>query len=80
MLSCRQLVEKVTQEPELLEQGARPDWSMRLHLFICHHCRRYVRQLRLMLRFLSFLPGREPAQATEVDEVWNAIEQRNKDS
>lgn len=80
MLSCRELVEKVTQEPDLLEKGAGPGWSMRLHLFMCHHCRRYVRQLRLMLRFLAFLPGREPAQAAEVDEVWNAIERRNEDS
>jgi predicted anti-sigma-YlaC factor YlaD len=33
--------------------------SVRTHLAICHHCRRFVRQMRLTLRVLQQLPEPE---------------------
>lgn len=51
MLKCRE----VPQEIEGLHDG-QLDWrrrmALRLHLLICHHCRRYVRQLGIMLQAL----------------------------
>lgn len=76
MLTCRKLVEKVTQEPDLIEKKSPAGWRVRLHLLVCHHCRRYERQLRLLLRLLPVVSRRESADPASVDKVWNAIEQR----
>lgn len=42
MLTCKEVVKIVSSED-------RPSWSrklkVRIHLFICDHCRRYVKQL-----------------------------------
>lgn len=80
MLSCRELVEMVTQEPDLIEKRVSASWGMRLHLLMCRHCRRYVRQLQLLLQYLSVLARRDPAEPSVVDKVWNTIIHRKDDS
>lgn len=80
MLTCRKLVDRITQDPDLLEKkGSRSGWSVRLHLLMCRHCRRYMRQLRQLLRFLSVLPQRRQAPSEQVEKVWHTIEQRKDD-
>jgi len=49
VLSCR----KVVQDADRLLAGELPWYrrlSVKLHLLMCHHCRRYVKQLRLLIR------------------------------
>jgi len=76
MLSCRELIEKTTADPELLEPGHSLGWSVRLHLMMCRHCRRYVRQLRLLLGLLSARQRQQIAEADTVDRIWKELQAR----
>lgn len=56
VLSCRDVTERAS---EYLD-GDLPRWQrlrVRLHLFICRDCRRYVRQLRAVVDALRRLPS-----------------------
>ena len=72
MLSCRELNEQVD---DLLD-GRMPFMrraSLRLHIFMCRHCRLFVKQYR---RTLDMIPRvREEASEAEVDAVLCAIDQ-----
>lgn len=54
MLRCREIV----QDADLLLAAELP-WQRRiavkLHLLMCRHCRRYVRQLRALIRAVPFM-------------------------
>lgn len=77
MLSCRELVDETTADPDLVSAGHPLRWSIRLHLLMCHHCRRYTRQLRRLLHLLSDLQRRQqPIGAATVEQIWQAIESR----
>nr|MBS0021936.1 zf-HC2 domain-containing protein [Gammaproteobacteria bacterium] len=55
MLNCRQVTDRASDYlDEALPFGERV--QMRLHLMLCHHCRRYLRQLRAIVRALPGLP------------------------
>ncbi len=67
MLKCRDLV----HDADALLDGGLPlrrRVALRLHLFMCVHCRRYLRQLRLLVAVLR-RRGDEPASQQEVDRV-----------
>lgn len=66
MLSCREVVDSADQ----LLDGAlnrRQRLAMKMHLLMCHHCRRYVRQLRALLQAAPFMHSQ--ASDNEVLEV-----------
>jgi hypothetical protein len=71
MLSCRQMSE---QASELIE--GRTSWrarmSARLHTFMCQHCRRYFRQLRLTIATLHRL--RKPRAPVDPARVLAALD------
>ncbi len=46
------------------------------HLLICHHCRRFIRQLKLVSRFIKIRPKPE-ANKEAVEEVMDRIKQPN---
>ncbi|ADE16011.1 hypothetical protein Nhal_2951 [Nitrosococcus halophilus Nc 4] len=58
MLSCREVTEKAS---DYLENTL--PWQqrlgIRLHLFLCHHCRRYLRQLRAVTIAFREMPKPE---------------------
>jgi hypothetical protein len=57
MLNCRQTV--MDAERLLAGEMRLPERiRIRMHLLICHHCRRYVRQLQMLLQALPLLPHR----------------------
>lgn len=70
MLNCREVS---GQADALLAReltwGRR--WSMQLHLAMCRHCRRYVRQFAYLQRAIPHMHG--PATAAEVAEVMRHI-------
>lgn len=70
MLKCRELV---AQSDALLagELSWRQRLSMRMHLFMCRHCRRYVNQLKRLLRAIPGMHGR--ADEAEVEKVMRRI-------
>lgn len=67
MLSCKELTELVTdylEERLSFMQRTR----FQLHLGMCRHCRRYLRQMRLTVRTLGTLPE-EPIAADVREEL-----------
>lgn len=68
MLSCREITELATAYTE----GAlsfTDRWSVRLHLAMCGHCRRYVKQLRLTVSALGRVPRPAPEPSPEAREA-----------
>ncbi len=47
MISCEE-VARIVASGEQAEAGLRRRLALRFHLFMCRHCRRYVRQLELI--------------------------------
>lgn len=76
MLNCRELVQETTAEPDLASRERRLRWSVRLHLMMCRHCRRYVRQMRALLGLLAQKPPETTADAATVDRIWRALRDR----
>lgn len=71
MLKCRD----VEQRADALVDNEPLHWrermALRLHLLICHHCRRYVRQLRQLVASLRRPPA--PASPEQVDRIMRRI-------
>ena len=65
MLSCKQLV---AHSSEFLDGqlGLRKRMSVRLHLAMSEHCRRFIKQMRLSQAVLRQLP---PGQSAELDQL-----------
>lgn len=66
MLKCREIVDNADQ---LLngDLNRRQRLAIKMHLLMCRHCRRYVRQLRALLRAIPFMHGK--ASEAEVSRV-----------
>lgn len=75
MLKCSQIVEHADA---LLASELTPGrrFTVQMHLLICRHCRRYVRQLRQLLRSIAAMHG--PADDEQVRQVLNAVENAEK--
>lgn len=72
MLKCREIVDNADQ----LLDGAmnrRQRLAIKMHLLMCRHCRRYVHQLRQLLRAIPFMHRR--ASDAEVSQVMEHIQQ-----
>ena len=70
MLSCREVVDNA----DLLITGHlswRHQLAIRIHLLICHHCRRYVRQFKILIRAIPFMHSR--ASDEEVSRIMGCI-------
>jgi anti-sigma factor ChrR (cupin superfamily) len=52
MLKCKHVTEKADALVDGSELSRRERFALRLHLMMCRHCRRYVRQMRALLGFL----------------------------
>lgn len=72
MLSCREITRKIASE-EFAEAGWRQRLGVRLHLFMCRHCRRYTAQLRAIGRAARSLWGARPED--EDPEVLKRLEE-----
>jgi anti-sigma factor ChrR (cupin superfamily) len=74
MLNCREVTEKAS---DYLEQTL--SWqqrlSIRLHLLVCHHCRRYLRQLHAVALAVKQIPT--PTVSEEA--IYKQIEVLKKD-
>ncbi|MDF1782415.1 MAG: zf-HC2 domain-containing protein [Alcanivoracaceae bacterium] len=78
MLKCRD----IPSEAEKLLAGELPFGervSVRMHLFICHNCRRYVRQLKVLLGALNQFDNSENHRKVSQSEA-EAIVQRATDN
>jgi anti-sigma factor ChrR (cupin superfamily) len=78
MLKCKDVPETV----ERLHDGKLPlmqRLSLYFHLMMCGNCRRYIRQLNLMLGMISKSEAASQ-QAAEDDEVAKIMQLLNKDT
>lgn len=66
MLSCKALAQQHASAHIDGELQGRLRWSVRLHLVLCGHCRRFVRQLRVVRNLLQ---GRTDAPVIDESEV-----------
>jgi predicted anti-sigma-YlaC factor YlaD len=76
VLSCREVVERSSA---LLDGdlSLRERMSMRMHLAMCRHCRRYWRQLRLLVSRLRQAQGGEPPPPELVDRIMSALAEQH---
>lgn len=74
MLKCRDLI---TQADQYLADDLTPGQrlGMKMHLLMCRHCRRFVRQFQLLLNFLPRL--RRQADEQTVEKIMQGIEHGN---
>jgi hypothetical protein len=63
MLSCKALVARASEFLDG-ELGLGQRMSVRMHLAMCRHCRRFIKQVRLSQAVLRKLP---PGQSAELD-------------
>ena len=75
MLKCREFIDTADALIDG-ELSARQRLSMRLHWFICRHCRRYLRQLRALLSAIPFM--HKPASDNEVERVMQGLRQEEE--
>jgi anti-sigma factor RsiW len=72
MLSCREVTDKASDYLDAaLPPGQR--MALRLHLSVCRHCRRYLRQLRATVAALRHLDGADVSE----DTVRHVVERLN---
>ncbi len=69
MITCEQMTNRITEYLEgTVPRGERI--GMWLHLLICHHCRRYLRQMKraiAMMGELADTPGAAVDETTKQD-------------
>ena len=66
MMTCKQITQLVTSYAEG-ELGLLDRLRFQVHLGLCAHCRRYVRQLRATARALGKLPEPELPKELEAE-------------
>ena len=62
MMSCRE-VHRIVASDAVPSLGLRDRLRLRLHVFMCHHCARYLRQLAALARHARRALGQEPDPA-----------------
>lgn len=66
MLRCNE-VAAIVGSDELETAGWRRRWAVKLHLMMCHHCRRYARQIAAVGELTRKLVGEEPESREELE-------------
>ncbi|TCO77885.1 zf-HC2 domain-containing protein [Chromatocurvus halotolerans] len=77
MLTCREVVNSADHLIER-ELSRRQQLAMKVHLLMCRHCRRYVRQLRALLQAIPFMHSK--ASDSEVRDVMEHIQSHQSES
>ena len=79
MLTCQQVTARATAllEDEL---SFRERLSIRLHLAMCVHCRRFLRQLRRLIARMHRQEREHPASEQFVAQVLNAVEKERSEA
>ena len=78
MLKCRDVEQRADELVDGTPLSLRARFALRLHLMMCHHCRRYVKQLRKLVRALR--REYEPASDEEVNRVLRALDSNPEES
>ena len=85
MLSCRDLANRVASDYVDGQLGWRARFGVRLHLAMCEHCRRFIRQLKQVRTIISTrgeppVPDTSDAQLQDLAAQLHAVAQQRKNS
>jgi len=58
MLKCRD-IEAMTSDYLDKNLSRRQRMAFRLHLFLCHNCRNYIKQLRITVASIRLMPAKQ---------------------
>lgn len=74
MLKCKDVVERADALVDGTPLSWRERFALRMHLLMCHHCRRYVRQLQALVSSLR----RPPSETTSQDKIEAVLDKLDK--
>ena len=75
MLKCNQ-VSHLVSTGEVAELGFMKKMELRMHLFMCGHCRRYVAQIQALGRVARDMARRGDAQPDQLEHMEKTIKSR----
>lgn len=78
MISCKrasELISKQADEPLTLKE----ELALKLHLFICESCDKFLQQVRLLRQALTSLRSRESESDQEIQAAPRAAKERLKE-
>lgn len=73
MLSCREVVEQASEYLDQ-EMSWRRRLQYRVHLLMCHHCRRFTRQFAAGVTMLSRLSKRSDDHQAQIHKIQQQLE------
>ena len=73
MLKCKDAVERADALVDGTPLSWRERFALRMHLLMCHHCRRYVHQLRALVASLR-RPPPETISQEKIDAVLDKLD------
>ncbi|NNJ72888.1 MAG: zf-HC2 domain-containing protein [Enterobacterales bacterium] len=79
MLSCKDFVAYQGQIIEGKNVSFRESMSLKMHYFMCHHCRRYFKQIRLVSAVANKLES-EPVAQSKVEELMSQVPLKDTNS
>ncbi len=75
MLKCNQ-VSQLVSSGEVTELGFLKRMELKMHLFMCGHCRRYVAQIRAIGSGARYLARQEEADEGQLERMEKVIKSR----
>jgi len=79
MLSCKDFVKRQNERIDGADASFMERMSLKMHAFICHHCRRYLAQLRLVDSLSHQIPDTQ-ADDQVIQAHLDCIHEHNKKS
>ena len=76
MLSCKEVTPLASHSLD----GELPwpvRWKMRVHLLVCYHCRRYVKQIRIVVNTVTRFARKEVSEEVVTQQVNTLINVAN---
>ncbi len=77
MLNCKDVTRKIASD-EFREAGWGERFAIRLHLFLCRHCRRYAAQLRVIGAAARELCGPSAQDPSTLERLERQILERSR--
>jgi len=72
MLTCKEVSRSIASD-QLTAAGWRRRLAIKLHLFMCRHCREYVRQMREIAATVKHMLGQQTADPDSRERLRSSI-------
>ncbi len=73
MLNCKEIVQQASNyiDSDARNKSDVPYWQIRIHLILCHHCRRFVRHLQTTTAITAHIA--QDTDKIDTDEILDKI-------